>query len=85
MRNFILSMIVVFMVLCVPWFCVAHATATSSGFVHFADLDAEHQQRVFAHCSTDERISKVVDACLDDLHSRACWKYQHVMCLETWR
>ena len=25
MRNFVVSMIVVFLVLCVPWFCVAHA------------------------------------------------------------
>ena len=25
MRNFVVSMVVVFLVLCVPWFCVAHA------------------------------------------------------------
>ena len=25
MRNFVASMVVVFLVLCVPWFCVAHA------------------------------------------------------------
>ncbi|KKL05918.1 hypothetical protein LCGC14_2601200 [marine sediment metagenome] len=28
MRNFVVSMIVVFLVLCVPWFCVAHADDT---------------------------------------------------------
>ena len=28
MRNFVLSMVVVFLVLCVPWFCVAHADDT---------------------------------------------------------
>ena len=27
MRNFILAMIVVFLVLCVPWFCVAQASS----------------------------------------------------------
>lgn len=26
MRNFVLAMIVVFLVLCVPWFCVAQAS-----------------------------------------------------------
>jgi len=57
----------------------------TTGFITFNDLSAKHQGKVFARCTKDERISKVVDTCLDDLYPRTCWKYQHVMCLETWR
>jgi hypothetical protein len=62
-----------------------NGSVMTTGFVHFEQLGAEHQKEVFAHCSTDEKISKVVDTCLDDPFNRPCWKYQHVMCLETWR
>lgn len=57
----------------------------SLGAVSFNDLRVEEQQRVFDHCNSEVRISRIVAVCDGDLFPSKCWMPHFKMCLDTWR
>jgi hypothetical protein len=74
MRNFVLSMVVVFMVLCVPWFCVAQADTYCYPFSEEPECVAEEEtEKVEEHVETyqEMRDRKRLQAQLDDIEKQA--------------
>ena len=57
MRNFVVSMIIVFLVLCVPWFCVAHAEYGDSDWYEMQQLKAQ-QTRIEQQLKENNELLK---------------------------